>query len=549
MNVAVSQLNPTVGDIQSNKEKIIEHINRATGKGADLIVFGEMALSGTPTYDIVNMTDFVDKCYSALSDIAEAAANIDVLVGMPTVSGDDTFNSVAYIREGKVVDFFSKAMPFSRDELPYYAGIDSPSFFDENESQTDELPEHIITVDGYKMLIMIGDDLQFINSLQCFDTPRTKPDFIMHLAARPYSHGALEEDIELLSSVAKENEVPLVSVNLVGGNTDIVYYGSSVIFNKQGQMIKRLKNFEEDFDITDLSSENIRRHKSINLPVQSASSKVRHTYKAIALGVKDYFGKSGFTSACLGLSGGIDSAVVAAIAVDVLGADNVRVLMMPSQFSSGHSVTDAMKLAENLGIKCEKVEIEPIYNSFMKGLEPIFQGLPFSLAEENLQARIRGTLMMAISNKFGNLLLNTSNKSEIAMGYGTLYGDTNGALSILGDVYKTEVYALAEYINHKGEVIPRSIIEKEPSAELREGQKDSDSLPVYDILDGILYRLIEEGMSLMEVAAEGYDMEVVSKVSKLLKASEHKRYQLAPALRVSKCTLGKDRVIPIVSRY
>ena len=276
---------------------------------------------------------------------------------------------------------------------------------------------------------------------------------------------------------------------------------------------------------------------------------MRHTYKAIALGVKDYFGKSGFTSACLGLSGGIDSAVVAAIAVDVLGADNVRVLMMPSQFSSGHSVTDAMKLAENLGIKCEKVEIEPIYNSFMKGLEPIFQGLPFSLAEENLQARIRGTLMMAISNKFGNLLLNTSNKSEIAMGYGTLYGDTNGALSILGDVYKTEVYALAEYINHKGEVIPRSIIEKEPSAELREGQKDSDSLPVYDILDGILYRLIEEGMSLMEVAAEGYDMEVVSKVSKLLKASEHKRYQLAPALRVSKCTLGKDRVIPIVSRY
>ncbi len=549
MNIALAQINTKAGDIAFNKDKIIGCISRAAGRHADLVVFPQLSISGGPLYDISGMPDFIDKCYAALEDICTAAADIDVLVGMPVVSGDDTFNAVVHVSRGAVKGYYSKAMPFDRSELPFFSGVDSPYFYDEDTPEQEGMPEYMIVCGNRKILISLGDDLQFIDTLPCFAASERddRPDCIVHMAQKVFTHDIIEDDLEYLSGLAADLHVPLVSVNGVGGNTDVVFYGSSAVFNAKGQMIRKLKNFEEDFEEVDLSPD--ARNKILNLPAKSASAKVRHAYKAVALGMKDFFEKQGFVSACLGLSGGIDSAVVAAIAVDVLGADRVHAVMMPSRFSSDHSVSDAQRLAGNLGISCEKVEIEPIYSSFISALEPMFKGLPFSVAEENLQARIRGTLMMAVSNKFGHLLLNTTNKSEAAVGYGTLYGDCCGAISLLGDLYKTEVYELAEYINRNGEIIPENIIRKAPSAELREGQKDSDSLPEYDVLDKILYHLIEDNMSVMEVMAEGFDLGAVQHAARLLKAAEYKRQQFGPVVKVSRCTLGKDRIIPIVSNY
>ncbi len=549
MNIALAQINTKAGDIAFNKDKIIGCISRAMNNHIDLLVFPQLSISGGPLYDIAGMPDFIDKCYAALEDICSAATDIDVLVGMPVVSGDDTFNAAVHISRGTVKGYYSKAMPFDRSELPFFAGVDSPYFYDEEALEQEGMPEYMIMCGNKKVLISLGDDLQFIDTLPCF-TPSERderPDCIVHMAQKVFFHDIIEDDLEYLSGLAADLQVPLVSVNGVGGNTDVVFYGSSAVFNAKGQLIRKLKNFEEDFAEVDLSPDF--RNKIISLPVKSASAKVRHAYKAIALGMKDFFEKQGFTSACLGLSGGIDSAVVAAIAVDVLGPDRVYAVMMPSRFSSEHSVSDARQLAKNLGISCDKISIEPVYDVFISSLNPVFKGLPFSVAEENLQARIRGTLMMAVSNKFGHLLLNTTNKSEAAVGYGTLYGDSCGALSLLGDLYKTEVYELAEYINRNGEIIPKNIILKAPSAELREGQKDSDSLPEYDVLDKILYHLIEDNMSVLEVMSEGFELESVQRAACLLKSAEHKRHQFAPVIKVSRCTLGKDRIIPIVSNY
>lgn len=546
MNIAICQLNFTVGDINGNTEKIIEQIEIHKNMGVDLVLFPEMSISGLPLYDMVDSPNFIDKCYSALSEIAETTKDIAVLLGMPTISGDDTFNSVVYLKNGVVADYFSKAMPTSRDEMPYFAGVDSPTFYDEQSSEQNEefMPIYTISVAGQTALVIVGEDIGFLNEM---DTT-VDYDIIIQIASRHYSHGVIEEDLDFLSVIAKELKVPLITCNAVGASTDIVYYGASAAFNDMGCRIVKMSNFEEDVQIVATSAKSIQNYKTIKISPSTSSSQVRHDYKAIVLGLRDYFEKSGFKTACLGLSGGIDSAVVLAVAVDALGAENVRVLMLPSHFSSSHSVSDSVKLAKTLGVKCEMVEIEPIYTQFINSLSTVCGNTPFSVAEENLQSRIRGTILMFLSNKFGNLLLNTTNKSEACMGYGTLYGDTNGAISILGDLYKTEVYALAEYINRGGEVIPRSIIIKAPSAELRPDQKDSDTLPEYDILDKILYHLIEENMSVMEVASEGYDIELVSKINKAIKNNEHKRYQLAPSIRLSKCVLGKDRVMPIVSK-
>ncbi len=549
MKIAICQINPTAGDVAANRDKIIDRLAAASVQGADLVLFGELALSGAPLFDLVSHPDFTDRCMSALSDIADAEGGRACmsLIGMPTGDGDDVFDSVCVVAGGKMADCFSKAMPLSRDEAGRFSGMDAPGF----DAPDDGMPQYTIKTEHGDILVVIGDDIQFIDTLDCFSSEETSPDLIVHLAAKRFAHSIIEEDAENYSALARTLKTPIVSCGIVGGSVDTVYHGGSMVFDKDGTMLLKMKNFVEDSVIIDFDN----RHGFTGLfkrplPVDGKSARTRHAYRAMVTATRDYFAKSGFKRATIGLSGGIDSAVVAAIAVEALGPQCVQGVTMPSRYSSEGSVSDSLQLAANLGIKCEKLPIEDVFSASLDTLAPLFGDAPFSVAEENMQSRIRGMLLMAVSNKFDTLVLNTTNKSEAAMGYGTLYGDTNGALSILGDLYKTEVYDVAEYINRNGEIIPMSIMEKAPSAELREGQKDSDSLPAYDVLDSVLYCLIEENMSVMDCAAEcDVPVDTVVWIDKMLKINEYKRHQLPPIVSLSRMTLTRDRCMPLIVRY
>jgi NAD+ synthase (glutamine-hydrolysing) len=341
---------------------------------------------------------------------------------------------------------------------------------------------------------------------------------------------------------AKDYHLPIVYVNQVGAQTELIFDGGSMLINKQGDVEQELAYFEEEYRVIELSGSN-------EINIQQRYSTIEKIYKALILGIKDYFHKTGFKSATLGLSGGIDSALVAVLATEALGAENIHTLLMPSKYSSDHSITDAIQLAENLGIKYDIVPIQEMVDSFETALKPIFKGLKSGVAEENIQARTRGILVMALSNKFGNILLNTTNKSECAVGYGTLYGDMNGGLSVLGDVYKTDIFKLARYINREKEIIPENTIIKPPSAELKPDQKDTDSLPDYELLDQILFRYIELNLSPEEIIEQGYDEKVVRKTARMVNFNEYKRFQAPPILRISSKAFGFGRKIPLVARY
>ncbi|MDE7355769.1 MAG: NAD+ synthase [Rikenellaceae bacterium] len=554
MKIAICQINPTVGDIAGNRDKIADNITSASLKGADLVLFGELSLSGTPLYDLASHPDFTDRCQSAISDISEQESDCMSMVGLPIRQEDDYFNSVSVLSGGQEVTRFYKAMPVSRDELPYFAGIDSPEFGDGDGQE--QLPANIVVCKDVRMLIAIGDDIQYLSSLGCFASKTERPDLIIHLNAKRFARNIIEDDAESYANLARELSTSIISCGITGGSVDTIFHGGSAIFDKKGNLMLRLSNFTEGMAIVDFTPEKGFTGldgKPLNkkpLPVAGKSATTRHTYKALVMALKDYFAKNGFKRTTIGLSGGIDSAVVAAIAVDALGYQCVTGITMPSRYSSEGSVTDSRQLAANLNITCHELPIENIYASALETLSPIFGDSPFSVAEENMQSRIRGMLLMAVANKFDTLVLNTSNKSEAAMGYGTLYGDTNGALSLLGDVYKTEVYDLAEYINRNGEVIPLSIINKAPSAELRENQKDSDTLPEYGLLDSILYRLIEENMPPMECAIEcDTSIDTVVWVARMLKINEYKRWQMPPIVSVSRTTLTRDRRMPLIAKY
>lgn len=556
MKIAICQINPTVGDIAANRDKIADNITSASLKGADLVLFGELSLSGTPLYDLAAHPDFTDRCQSAISDISESENDCMSIIGLPIRQDDDIFNSVSLLSGGQEVARFFKAMPVSRDELPYFAGIDSPEFGDDDNDNGEQLPANIINCKDVRILIAIGDDIQYISSLDCFSSKAERPDLIIHLNAKRFARNIIEDDAESYSTLARELSTPVISCGITGGSVDTIFHGGSAIFDKKGDLLLRISNFTEgmaivgftpDKGFTGLDGKPIDKKP---LPAASKSASTRHTYKALVMALKDYFTKNGFKRTTIGLSGGIDSAVVAAIAADALGHQCVTGITMPSRYSSDGSVTDSLQLAANLGLTCHELPIESIYSAALETLSPIFGDSPFSVAEENLQSRIRGTLLMAVANKFDTLVLNTSNKSEAAMGYGTLYGDTNGALSLLGDVYKTEVYDLAEYINRNGEIIPLSIINKAPSAELRENQKDSDTLPEYGLLDSILYRLIEENMPPMECAIEcNTSIDTVVWVARMLKLNEYKRWQMPPIVSVSRTTLTRDRRMPLIAKY
>lgn len=550
MIIALAQINPVVNDFKGNKLLINHLILSAKKKGANLVVFPELSVCGYPPHDLLDRPDFIDKCLSTVREIALGCNDIFAIVGAPAPNsaseGKLLFNSAFLIGNGEIISVHHKAL------LPTYDIFDEYRYFEPNTEFK------IAEICGKRIAITVCEDLWDDQPLSSAvrrsklykvspmaELAKQKPEIIINLAASPFSSENYQRRLEVFNGTTQRFGLPVIYVNQVGANTDLIFDGGSMVLNGKGNVVLQLKRFEEDFSIVDTNS-----IKSLPPIVHSTQAdRIALIHKALVLGVADYFRKMGFSKATLGLSGGIDSAVVLCLAQQALGSENLRVLLLPSQYSSDHSIADAVKLAENINVKYDIISIENAFSEFNKSLSTIFSGLPQNLTEENIQARVRGVMLMALSNKFGHLLLNTSNKSEAAVGYGTLYGDMCGALSVLGDVYKTDVYALAQYINRDKEIIPLNTIIKPPSAELRPDQKDSDSLPEYDILDKILYKYIEEGIGEEAIVAEGFDLATVSRTIKLVNINEYKRFQCPPILRVSSKAFGAGRKMPLVAKF
>ena len=545
----MAQLNYTIGAFDENAGKIIHAIDQARKKNADLVVFTELAVTGYPPLDLLEHKYFIQKTEQIIDKIIDKTRDIAVIIGAPTVNpgsqGKNLFNSAYFITDRKIVSVVHKSL------LPTYDIFDEYRYFQPH----DEFD--IILYGGKRIALTICEDLWYkqplltnfgkhklysVNPVE--KLAAGNPDFIINIAASPFAHNHDEIKSEILTYNARKYALPIVYVNQVGAQTELIFDGGSRVVNAEGRVVMCMKRFDEDIRVFDMDNIPEEEHKEDTL-----MNLTGNIYNALVLGIRDYFRKMGFKSAVLGLSGGIDSAVTLALATEALGAENMRVLLMPSKYSSEHSISDAIQLADRLNVKYDILSIEEIVEQFGNVLEPVFTGLKEDLTEENIQARIRGTLLMAASNKFGNILLNTSNKSEAAVGYGTLYGDMNGGLSVLGDVYKTEVYKLANFINREKEIIPQNTIIKSPSAELRPDQKDADSLPEYDLLDGILYRYIELRKSADEIIGEGYNEELVKKTIRMVNMNEYKRFQTPPILRVTSKAFGMGRRMPLVAKY
>jgi len=547
MKIALAQLNYHVGDFESNTSKIIDHIKKAKLNGADLVVFAELCVCGYPARDFLEFDEFINQCEESAKTIAAACVDIACIIGLPIPNhkpeGKDLNNSAYFIENGSVKAIVNKAL------LPNYDIFDEYRYFEPSTEFK------CIDFKGYKIALTICEDLwnTIENPLYVtrpMDTLiKEQPDLMINIAASPFAYNHDEERIAILGDNASRYNLPLFYVNHVGAQTEIIFDGGSLVFDKAGKLIDELPYFEETLVYYDVDKSG-----QVSLQQPSTIKTVRETdieqiHQALILGIRDYFYKSGFTRAILGLSGGIDSAVVCALAVEALGADNVMAVLLPSKFSSDHSLKDAEDLVKNLGCKHEIVPIKSITEAFEIALHPQFENLPFNIAEENIQSRSRAVLLMAMCNKFGYILLNTSNKSEAAVGYGTLYGDMCGGISVIGDVYKTQVFDLAKHINRDKEIIPINTIVKPPSAELRPDQKDTDSLPEYDILDKILFEYIENRCSSAEIIKMGLDEKTVHRVIRLTNLAEHKRYQTPPILRVSPKAFGMGRRMPIVGKY
>ncbi len=543
MKIALAQINYHIGNFENNEKKVIEAIHKAKNSGADIIVFAELAISGYPPRDFLEFDDFINKCDDSVNRIAKECFGIAAIIGAPTknpqVKGKNLFNSACFLAEGKVIFKHHKSL------LPNYDIFDEYRYFEPNTVfNTIDFKGKRLAITICEDIWNIGDDLLYVGN-PMDELYKQNPDLIINIAASPFHYEQAERRRIKLKQNVNKYKLPLFYVNHVGAQTELLFDGGSMVLNSQGQIVDELNYFKEDLRVYDL--EDIERPSEISKTKKP--SKIALIHDALVMGVKNYFNKLGFSQAILGLSGGIDSALTMVLAAEALGPDNVKGVLLPSQYSSDHSVKDARNLAENLGSPYETISIENAYNSFSQTLNPIFKDLPFDIAEENIQARIRGVYLMALSNKFGYILLNTSNKSEAAVGYGTLYGDMNGGLSVLGDVYKTEVFELAKYINRKKEIIPNNTIIKPPSAELRHDQKDSDSLPEYEILDEILFQYIEQRKGPKELINMGFDENVVKRILKLVNTNEYKRYQTPPILRVSPKAFGMGRRMPIVGRY
>jgi NAD+ synthase (glutamine-hydrolysing) len=591
MKIFLAQQNYHIGNFEENARKIIEGIDRAKAAGADLVMFSELCICGYPPRDFLEFHDFINQSYAAIDLIKQHADTIGVLVGGPARNprreGKELFNAAFFLYEKQIKAEAHKTL------LPTY------DVFDENRYFEPAFEWNVIPFKGKKLAVTICEDIWNLGDNPLYrmspmdELIKQSPDVILNLSASPYNYAQDVVRKSIVEATVAKYKLPMLYCNTVGSQTEIVFDGGSIVYDINAQLAHEMKYFEEDYvlvDTEDLCKNNsngkqLKEHKHklvsthvdthISEPLTEAKEEegiyyysatevgrgmdtleylmndknIDEIYHALVLGIRDYFRKMGFKKATLGASGGIDSAVVQVLAVHALGKENVRVLLMPSEYSSGHSVSDAEILSKNLGNDYDIVPIKDVYNAFLATLKPIFKDLPFSIAEENIQSRTRGNLLMAVANKFSYILLNTSNKSELATGYGTLYGDMAGGLGVLGDLYKMQVYALARYLNKNGEVIPNNILTKAPSAELRPNQKDSDSLPDYPILDRVLYQYIELRQGPKEIIAQGYDEKLVARILKLVNTNEYKRNQFCPIIRVSCKAFGVGRRLPIVGKY
>lgn len=572
MKIALAQQNYHIGNFEYNTAKIIEAIGQAKKQGADLILFSELSVCGYPPRDFLEFEDFIATCYKSIDTIRQHADTIGVIVGCPARNpipqGKDLFNAAWFLYEKEIKGVTHKTC------LPNYDVFDEYRYFEPAYDWK------LIPFKGKKIALTICEDIWNLGDNPLYRIcPMDKlmgqgPDIMINISASPFDYDHDDDRKEVVRANVLKYKLPMFYCNAIGSQTEIVFDGGSVVFDAKGNLVKQLKLFEEDFVVVEMNDDNLEmaaietnasHRAAVNFDKEMRVSKINDPNKiidylvaekniseihdALILGIRDYFRKMGFSKAILGSSGGIDSAVTLALACEALGKENVRAILMPSHYSTTHSVQDAVQLSKNLGNPYDIVPIKDIYDSFLATLQPIFKNSPFGIAEENIQSRSRGNLLMAIANKFGYILLNTSNKSELSTGYGTLYGDMAGGLSVLGDVYKMQVYALAKFINRDREIIPVNIITKAPSAELRPDQKDSDSLPEYDILDKILYQYIERRQGPKEIVALGIDENLVKRVLKLVNTNEYKRNQFCPIIRVSCKAFGVGRRVPIVGKY
>jgi NAD+ synthase (glutamine-hydrolysing) len=558
MKVFIAQQNYHIGNFEANTAKIIDAIEKAKIAGGDLILFSEMCVCGYPARDFVEFADFIAQCEAAVEKIKLHADTIGVLIGSPQYNtkqkGKNLFNTAYFLYEQEIKASIQKTL------LPTYDVFDEYRYFEP------AFEWNTVEFKGKKLAITICEDIWNLGDSALYRVcpmdilMAQSPDIMLNLSASPFDYTHDEDRKAVIKANVLKYKIPMFYCNAVGSQTEIVFDGASLIFDKDANLCMALPLFEEALVGIELNDDG-----TINSPIVEPASRVpdkalnpvsleenlniAQVYDALILGIRDYFQKMGFTKAILGSSGGIDSAVTLALACDALGAENVRAILMPSPYSTDHSVNDAVTLSKNLGNPYDIVRIDDVYNSFLHTLSPFFKDLPFSLAEENIQSRSRGNLLMAIANKFGYILLNTSNKSELATGYGTLYGDMAGGLGVLGDCYKLQVYALAKFINSKKEIIPNHIITKAPSAELRPNQKDSDSLPDYDVLDRLLYQYVEQRKGPAEIKEQGFDAALVDRTLRMVNNNEYKRNQFCPIIRISPKAFGVGRRVPIVGKY
>ena len=568
MKIYVAQQNYHIGNFTLNRDKMIQAVEDGRKAGADLIVFSELSVCGYPPRDFLEFEDFMQQTEKTIQGIAQHSHGIGIIVGAPTPNpqpeGKNLLNSALLLYNGNIQGIVSKSL------LPNYDVFDEYRYFEPAYSW------NCIEFMGKKLAITICEDIWNLGDNPLYrvcpmdELMKQKPDLMINLSASPFDYDHDEDRKEVIRLNVKKYKVPMIYCNAVGAQTEIVFDGGSLVCADNAVIAAEMKYFEEDYLLVDteklvgqqgtsdatgqhLMTADMRVAKTDDpdtiIAYLTKENNIAQVKSALVLGIRDYFSKMGFKKAILGSSGGIDSAVVLTLAVEALGKENVTAVLMPSGFSSSHSVDDAVALSQQLGNPYHVVPIQPVYEAILGSLDPLFSGTAFGLAEENVQSRSRGNILMAIANKFGHILLNTSNKSELATGYGTLYGDMAGGLSVIGDLYKTQVYALAQYLNSQEEIIPVHILTKAPSAELRPNQKDSDSLPDYDVLDRILYLYIERRKGLADIIAAGFDGALVKRALKLVNASEYKRNQFCPIIRVSTKAFGVGRRFPIAAKY
>ena len=540
VTVSIAQINPIVGSFKQNLQMISEAINTAKNDNADVIVFPELALTGYPPEDLLFRPTFIQKVEDTLQQIAKLSSGITTIIGAPVIRNDKLYNMACVLRDGK------NMFEYAKQHLPNYRVFDEKRYFNKGKENG------IIEINGHKVGLLICEDIW--KKPPAKKAKNAGAELLLVLNASPFRAGKTQERLNLLKERSSDNQIPIIYNNLVGGQDELIFDGESMVFNQKGELTFQAPSFETGLFTRTLLGD--QPQKAIKPSIQSIDHSI---YQALVLGVKDYVNKNGFPGVMLGLSGGIDSALTMAVAVDALGAENIEAVMMPFHYTADISKHDAAQQAKTQGVHYREIPIENIYDSFMSALSSEFEGTSRDTTEENIQSRTRGVLLMAMSNKLGKMVLATGNKSEMAVGYATLYGDMAGGYAPLKDVFKTKVYELAKYRNELGdgtienpnykEIIPDRVITRPPSAELAPDQVDEDSLPPYDILDAVLRMFIEEFQSVDDIVAQGYEREVVEHVANLVLLNEYKRRQSAPGIRITKRAFGKDRRYPITSHY